>query len=124
MKSETEKALRQMDPAKQVELVRFMADIMATETFMQALHKPPSDGPELSDDGDAVFSELLEHYGGHLFDRYEYAPDFDRLHEAICENRAQDAVDILTEITGTDFRPVSAHSYLFPDRVTQIRLEF
>lgn len=124
MKPETAKALRQMDPEKQVELVRFMADIMATETFVQGLHKGRPAAELLSDDGEAVFAELLSDHGGHLFDRDEAAPDFERLHEAICEHRAQDAIDILTSITGTDYRPASVHEFLFPRRVVAIRLEF
>lgn len=40
-----------------------------------------------------------------------------RIHEAICEGRRQDAIDILNEITGDHFRSVAEQHNLFPDRI-------
>lgn len=46
------------------------------------------------------------------------AADHARLHEAICEGRRQDAIDILNEISDDQFRSVREQHNLFPDRVT------
>lgn len=44
--------------------------------------------------------------------------DVDALHEAICEGRKQDAIDILNRIfPEANLRTVAAQSNLFPDRV-------
>lgn len=42
----------------------------------------------------------------------------DRLHEAICENRRDDAIEILNQLTGERFRPVREQHNLFPERVS------
>lgn len=44
--------------------------------------------------------------------------DIDRLHEAICEGRKQDAIDILNDILpDANLRPAKIQNSLFPDRV-------
>lgn len=40
-----------------------------------------------------------------------------RLHDAICEGRRQDAIDILNDITNGQHRSVREQRNLFPDRV-------
>lgn len=47
----------------------------------------------------------------------DISADAERLHEAICEGRRDDAIDILNEITGDNFRNVATQRNLFPDRV-------
>lgn len=39
------------------------------------------------------------------------------LHDAICEGRRQDAIDILNEVTGDNYRSVREQANLFPGRV-------
>jgi len=44
----------------------------------------------------------------------------DRLHEAICEDRKQDAIDILNEeFPNANLRSVKTQSRLFPNRVSE-----
>jgi hypothetical protein len=125
MKPETAAALRKLDVRQSIELVRFMAELMSPQDFCDALlqtPKEPGDGYNLSANGDPIYAELLERFGGHLID-----PDdlkIDQLHEAICEGRAQDVLDILTEATRENLRPVRDQNYLFPDRVRAIGWEF
>lgn len=40
-----------------------------------------------------------------------------RLHEAICEGRRDDAIDILNEMTEWQLRSVAEQHHLVPDRV-------
>ena len=40
-----------------------------------------------------------------------------RMHDAICEGRRQDAIDILNEVTGGQYRSVREQANLFPGRV-------
>jgi hypothetical protein len=47
----------------------------------------------------------------------DFGPSVTRLHDAICEGRRQEAVDILKEVTGQDFRSVAQQHNLFPGRV-------
>lgn len=124
MKPQTEKALRGLDRRQRIELVAFMADICTTDEFIDALHKDQNRANVLSSDGEAVYSELLTTYGDHLIDRDEAEGDFDRMHEAICEGRAQDALDLLASITGLDFRPAAVQNRLFPARAPTLTLEF
>lgn len=42
-----------------------------------------------------------------------------RLHEAICENRRDDAIDILNEMSEWRLRSVAEQRNLFPDRVPE-----
>lgn len=43
--------------------------------------------------------------------------DVERLHEAICEGRHQDAIDILAEATNSNLRSLSSMKNLFPNRI-------
>ncbi len=43
--------------------------------------------------------------------------DANRLHDAICEGRRQDAIDILNDVTGGCYRSLADQRNLFPDRV-------
>jgi hypothetical protein len=43
--------------------------------------------------------------------------DAERLHEAICEGRRQDAIDILSDMTNAHFRSVAQQKNLFGDRI-------
>lgn len=117
MKPETAAALRNLDRRQRVELVAFMADLMSAEEFVEALEHKPGDARDtvLTKDGELITNHLLESYFDHLVD--VETPEVDQLHEAICEGRQQDAVDLLTAITGFDFRSVSTQNRLFPHRV-------
>lgn len=45
-------------------------------------------------------------------------PDLDAIHEAICEGRKQDALDLLSDMfPEANFRRVADQNRLFPDRV-------
>lgn len=46
-----------------------------------------------------------------------FADAANRLHDAICEGRRQDAIDILNDVTGENYRSVAEQRNLFPDRV-------
>lgn len=45
------------------------------------------------------------------------AADGERIHEAICEGRRQDAIDLLRDITNLPLRSVREQANLFPQRV-------
>lgn len=47
----------------------------------------------------------------------DFNADADRLHDAICEGRRQDAIDILNDIVDGGLRSVREQNNLFPDRV-------
>lgn len=48
----------------------------------------------------------------------EFLTEADRLHEAICEGRKQDAIDILNKILpAANLRPAHIQNDLFPNRV-------
>lgn len=47
----------------------------------------------------------------------DISADADRLHEAICEGRRDDAIDILNELSEWRLRSVAEQHNLFPDRV-------
>lgn len=123
MKPETEKAIRGMDALKRMELLELLFEISTPQEWQLAMcsHDAPR---ELSDKGGQIYNQLLVDHGSDLIDpdEPEFKADCERLHEAICEGRAQDALDLLADITGGEFRDVKAQNFLFPDRV--IGLEF
>lgn len=43
--------------------------------------------------------------------------DVNQIYDAICENRRDDAIEILSEITGERLRSIREQHNLFPDRV-------
>lgn len=123
MKPETATALRKLDRRQRIELVTFMLELMDADEFVAAMaHETKKD--ELSDDGDAVFQELLNEYGDHLVDTNVIERDIDLAHEAICEGRRQDAIDILADALGFEFRPAYAQDRLFPHRAPSLLLDF
>jgi hypothetical protein len=73
------------------------------------------------DRGDVVTKADHDDEIGKLESEIEQMPDFhvdaDRLHDAICEGRRQDAIDILNDITGGQLRSVREQRNLFPGRV-------
>ena len=111
MKPETEEALRARTKEQMQEIVRLMADELDAEDFVAAL----CDDGDLTGDGDEIFEYLATEFG--LSSEQILTEDMaDRLHEAICEGRRQDAVDLLNEITGRHHRTVEAQENLFPHR--------
>jgi hypothetical protein len=73
------------------------------------------------DRGDVVTKADHDDEIGKFESETEQMPDFhvdaDRLHDAICEGRRQDAIDILNDITGGQLRSVREQRNLFPGRV-------
>lgn len=77
---------------------------------------------DVIDDGMAVSNDAYDGMNADYHDALKSQDDFfassHRLHEAICEGRRQDAIDILNEISDERFRSVREQHNLFPDRVT------
>ena len=94
--------------------------INVIKEVVEALETIAGDEPE--DDAAVLAGKLNEELADFLED---YDPDsaniddgdLDRMHEAICEGRRQDAIDILNELTGANLRSISAQRNLFPNRV-------
>lgn len=62
--------------------------------------------------------DAIERENGELARKIaDISGEANRLHEAICEGRRDDAIDILNEITGDNLRNVATQRNLFPDRV-------
>ena len=118
MKKETADHIQEMDVEKQKELVAFLAKVMDAESFCEAL-ETVSD--TLTPDGLAVFEEMLSRWPNDADEeKASLDMDADRLHEAICEGRKQDAIDILNDIIpSANLRPVSTQNSLFPNRVIE-----
>lgn len=113
LKQETRDAIRKLSADDKQALVAFMGDIMSAVDFAHAFRDADGDwtgdGENIADAFEAEIPEA------------EDAPDFDaeadRLHDAICEGRRQDAIDILNAVTGGQYRSVREQRNLFPDRV-------
>ena len=112
MKPEMEKGLRAADIQTQVEIVELLAEIMPPGKFVDALL---AEDLTLTDDGEKIAVALPIDHDELVADFF--GDDIHRLHDAICEGRRQDAVDILASITGEKLRSVSAQHNLFPERV-------
>lgn len=123
MKPETAAALRKLDSRQACELVAFMAELMPPEEFCNALNVPAKDesSDTLSEHGSPIYDELIERFSE---DIPREMLRLDELHEAICEGRAQDALDILIDATGENLRPARQQNYLFPHRAPILKLEF
>lgn len=119
MKPETKRAMLAQPIEIQREIIALLAGAMEPMEFVAALQE--EDG-SYSDDGmkifelmqpddesrDAIEEEIQNEYTDHA----------DRLHEAICEGRKQDAIDILNAILpAANLRSVSTQNSLFPHRV-------
>lgn len=127
MKQQTADFIRAMPLDKQQEIVRFMAQIMSVIEFCDALEKPrkASDDPELSSDGKAILDKLTERHQAEAIDLEEALADYvDPMHEAICEGRAQDALDLLNAaVPSAHLRDVATQNRLFPHRVMATELK-
>lgn len=110
LKPETQAAIQKMPLENRQNLLRFILTTMDAAKFAAAFCDADGD---LTETGDQV----AEAFGNKLPDEFE-EENCDRLHEAICEGRRQDAVDLLNEITGMSRRSVAAQMNLFPDRIT------
>src|SRR5687768_3581877 len=105
MKPETAAALNKLDRRQRIEIVSHMIGIMDADEFVEAMTGPDvRTKDELSVDGNAVFQELLNQYGDHLIDTAEAEHEIDLACEAICEGRRQDALDLLADALGFEFR--------------------
>ncbi len=113
MKPETEKALRAASTELRQEILSLLADLMTAEDFVAPF-------TDLDDELTVCGLEILDAFR-------EIADDdepeislgqIDRLHEAICDGRKQDAVDILSDISGRREWSVDEYANLFPGRVT------
>ena len=113
MKPETEKGLRAASRETQIEIVKLLSEILTADSFVQGLTRG-DDHETLTADGEAIFEGLSEQFG-------DDDPTLDesqlvRLHEAICENRKEDAIDVLREVSGEYLRTVPEQKHLFPGR--------
>ncbi len=118
MKPETKKAMLAQPVEIQQEIISMLADAITTQQFVEALEDADGDWTEsgaaiaeyISDDveGSDVRDEITS----------EFITEADRLHEAICEGRKQDAIDILNAILPeAGLRPAHVQNDLFPNRV-------
>lgn len=115
MKPETRTAITNLDVEKQQELVALLAELMTDEEFIAALHKENGDP---TTDGNAIISALVDMDDVRDDIMGEFLEDADRIHEAICEGRKQDAIDLLNQmIPEANLRPAAVQNSLFPDRV-------
>lgn len=97
-------AVKKAPLSEQKEAIAWMAAHMSAASFMAEMAQ--SDMDELLDElqPNVIVPELL--------------PDnANRLYDAICEGRRDDAIEIITEITGERFRSIREQHNLFPDRV-------
>lgn len=112
MKPEAEKGLRDAPNELRQEIIRLLAELMPAGLFVGAL---------TDDDGDLTLDG--QDIANHLTDEFQDEPinhrDADALHDAICEGRRQDAIDMLSSISGSYFRSVAQQRNLFPDRVPE-----
>ena len=66
---------------------------------------------------EAQVSELQDDVAKLEGEAVSFGENADRIHDAICEGRRQDAIDILNDVTGGNYRSVREQANLFPDRV-------
>lgn len=100
-----EAIVRQADKDQSVRAVAILAEELDAEDFVEGLE----DGNDLSRRGEKIYEQMSLHF----------EPNADLgglIHEAICEGRSQDAIDLLGEMTGEQFRTVEAQTNLFPHR--------
>lgn len=116
MKPETEKGLREASTELRQEIIRKLAELMTADDFIGALF----DDGDLTNEGSAILSALTDDSDADEDEPQVSYDDATRLHEAICEGRKQDAVDILNEITGENFRSFREQKNLFPDRCSHL----
>jgi len=111
MKDETKKGLENAPLELRQEIIAFLADLMTPSQFAGSFVS----AGEMSDVGEAIAECIMPDDD----DEYSTLSDAnaERLHEAICEGRRDDAIDILNEVTGDNFRNVATQRNLFPDRV-------
>ena len=119
MKPETRAAMLKQPLAIKQEIIALLADDLDASDFCDAL----MDKDGLTDDGEEIRDELadddereawLDEVKGDLADQ------FTPIHEAICEGRKQDAIDMPVAIIPTSvnyWRSVAEQNRLFPDRV-------
>lgn len=116
IKYETRVALREKPLEYHQAMLRFLYSIMDADDFSGAFWNDveqewtaeaeaiaeafEADLPEPEDDDDPIDPK-----------------DADRLHDAICEGRRDDAIQILNDITGDRFMSIREQHNLFPDRV-------
>lgn len=114
LKDTTKEAIRALDFETQQELVRFIAEVMQPRGFARSFYdKDDLDWTQMGMDIADEFGAEIERPPEPTIDEETAA----RLHEAICDGRRQDAIDILTEEAGVQFRSVREQANLFPERV-------
>jgi len=102
----------------QQEIIALLAETMTTQDFVEALENTDGDW---TTDGELIadfISDAAER--GDIRDEImsEFITEADRMHEAICEGRKQDAIDILNAILPeAGLRPAHVQNDLFPNRV-------
>lgn len=119
MKPETKKSMLAQTAEIKQEIVALMAGSLDADQFVDALYD--SDG-DLTDDGEKIIHLITKDDPDEGKIREEIENEFlaevDRLHEAICENRQQDAIDILNALLpSAGLRSVVGQNSLFPNRV-------
>ena len=118
MKPETKRAMLAQPVEIQQEIIALLAETMTTQDFVEALENTDGDW---TTDGELIadfISDAAER--GDIRDEImsEFITEADRMHEAICEGRKQDAIDILNAILPeAGLRPAHVQNDLFPNRV-------
>ena len=118
MKPETKRAMLAQPVEIQQEIIALLAETMTVEDFVAAFY---AENGETTEGGDAIIDHICEDQDNP--DRREeieaeFISEADRIHEAICEGRKQDAIDILNAILpDAGLRPAHVQNDLFPNRV-------
>lgn len=118
MKPETKRAMLAQPVEVQQEIIALLAEALSDEQFVDALYDSEGD---VTKDGDKIIAFILQSQDADdIRDEIEaeFLAEADRLHEAICEGRKQDAIDILNKILpAANLRPAHVQNDLFPNRV-------
>ena len=122
MKPATRSALIGLSVAAKQEIVALLSQHLEPGEFVESL----ADGKgSLTEHGAAIQSEIADDDPAEVRDAWlaevkaDLADQFTPIHEAICEGRKQDALDLLVAIipTGVVWRSVDSQNHLFPHRV-------
>lgn len=118
MKPETKRVMLAQPVEIQQEIIALIAEALSDEQFVDALYDIEG---EVTKAGDKIIEFILQSQDADSIRdeiEAEFINEADRLHEAICEGRKQDAIDILNKIL-PDAGLRSAHDQinLFPNRV-------
>lgn len=115
VKQSTRDAIKDKSLAYRQEMIRFLFSTMDAVEFSESFwdFKNECWNDDAEEIADAFGAELPEPEGDYID-----VDTAERMHEAICEGRRDEAIDLLREcFTEYRLRPVSEQRNLFPDRI-------